>query len=56
MVMERDLLESILLSLGGGVLGLVLGHGLIGVLGRLILDYTGVVVGGLQFQWAELIS
>ena len=32
-VMWVILLESILLSLGGGVLGLLLGHGLIGVLG-----------------------
>jgi putative ABC transport system permease protein len=48
------LLESILLSLGGGVIGLALGHGLIGLLGPTIAQQTGVSVGVLQFQWVEL--
>jgi putative ABC transport system permease protein len=49
------LLESILLSLGGGIIGLVLGHGLIGILAPTIAEQTGVLVGALQFQWNELI-
>jgi putative ABC transport system permease protein len=49
------LLESILLSLGGGVIGLVLGHGLIGILGPTIAEQTGVLVGAFQFQWNELV-
>ena len=54
-VMSIILLESILLSLGGGFLGLVLGHGLIGLLAPTIMEHTGVVVHALQFQAAELI-
>ena len=49
------LLESILLSLGGGAFGLLLGHGLVGVLGPTIAEQTGVAVSALQFQLNELI-
>ncbi len=54
-VMMVILLESILLSLGGGAVGLLLSHGLVGVLSPLIAEHTGVVVGALQFQAAELV-
>jgi len=54
-VMSIILLESILLSLGGGIIGLVLGHSLIGLLAPQIMEHTGVVVHALQFQAAELI-
>lgn len=55
-VMSVILMESILLSLGGGVLGLLLGHGLIGLLAPRIAAQTGVMVGALQFQLvAELM-
>ena len=54
-VMMVILLESILLSLGGGAIGAVLGHGLIGAMAPTILEYTGVVVSPLQFTWAELV-
>ena len=53
-VMLVILMESILLSLGGGVAGLLLAHGLIGLLGPLIVEQTGVAVGMLQLQAAEL--
>jgi len=49
------LLESILLSLGGGVIGMFIGHGLIAVLGPFITEAVKIVVNPLQFQWAELI-
>ena len=49
------LMESILLSLMGGALGLVLGHGMTWLCSPLIVDWTGVVVGLFQFQPAELI-
>ena len=49
------LLESILLSLGGGLFGVLLGHSLVAVLAPTIADQTGVLVSGLQFQWNELI-
>ncbi len=54
-VMLIILMESILLSLMGGAMGLLLGHGAIWLCSPLIADWTGVVVGLLQFQWIELI-
>ncbi len=54
-VMLVILMESILLSLGGGALGLALGHGLIGLLAPVIVEQTGVAVGLLQFRPIELI-
>ena len=54
-VMAIILLESILLSLGGGVLGLVLGHLLIAGMGPWISEYTGIVVRFWNFQWMEII-
>jgi putative ABC transport system permease protein len=49
------LLESILLSLGGGALGLVFGHLLIGGMGPLIAEHTGIVIRFWDFQLAEII-
>ncbi|MEN6449755.1 MAG: ABC transporter permease [Thermoguttaceae bacterium] len=54
-VMMVILMESILLALMGGIMGLLLGHGAIWLCSPLIADWTGVVVGLLQFQWMELI-
>jgi len=54
-IMVVVLLESILLALGGGAIGLVLGHGLTGVLAPLIAEQTGVSVSPMQFQLSELI-
>jgi len=54
-VMTIILLESILLSLGGGVLGVFLGHFLIGVLSPWISEYTGIAIGFWSFQIAEVI-
>ncbi len=54
-IMVVILMESILLSLGGGVLGVLLGHGLIGALSPTIYEETGVVVSALEFKWVELI-
>ena len=54
-VMVIILLESILLSLGGGAIGVLLGHGLIGALAPTILEHTGVAVSPFQFTWLELV-
>jgi putative ABC transport system permease protein len=54
-VMSIILMESILLSLGGGIFGMLIGHGLIGYLGPTIADQTGVIVKALDFQPVELI-
>jgi len=49
------LLESILLSLGGGAFGVLLGHGLVGALGPTIAEQTGVLVHAWSFQLNELV-
>ena len=54
-VMLVILLESILLSLGGGVLGLLLGHGAIELLSPVIADQIGMSVNLLQFRTLELV-
>ena len=43
------------MSVGGGILGLLLGHGLIDLAAPLIAAKTGLSVGLLQFRAAELI-
>jgi putative ABC transport system permease protein len=54
-VMFLVLLESILLSLGGGLVGWVVGHGLIAALSPWIAVQTGVSIGFLQFVGYELV-
>jgi putative ABC transport system permease protein len=49
------LMESILLSLMGGLVGMLLGHGAIWACSSWIADWTGVVIGIMQFQPIELI-
>ena len=53
--MSVILLESIMLALGGGAMGVLLGHALIGVLGPTIADQTGVIVRPWEFKAIELI-
>ncbi len=54
-VMSIILAESILLSLGGGGMGLLLGHGLVAALSSRIADQTGVFVSAFAFQPVELV-
>ncbi len=54
-VMLLVLLESILLSLAGGLAGWVVGHGLIALLAPWIAAQTGVSVGFFQFVGYELV-
>lgn len=54
-VMSVILLESIILALGGGAIGLLLGHTLVGLLGPTIADQTGVIVRAWEFKLVELI-
>ena len=54
-VMTIILLESILLSLGGGVMGVFFGHILIGCIGPLISEHTGIIVRFWDFQLAEIV-
>jgi len=54
-VMLIILLESILLSLGGGVIGMVIGHGLIAAVGPIIASAVMVIVNPWHFRMEELI-
>ncbi|NIP85200.1 MAG: FtsX-like permease family protein [Planctomycetales bacterium] len=54
-VMIVVLLESILLSLLGGLAGVLLGHGTMAILSPLVLNLTGVTIHAFQFDLAELI-
>jgi len=54
-VMRIILVESILLSLGGGLLGILLAHGLIGLASPYIVGRTGVSLSLFQFDWQELV-
>jgi putative ABC transport system permease protein len=54
-VMVVVLLESILLSLLGGVAGVLIGHTAIGVLSGEIVSQTGISIGFLQFEMIELV-
>jgi putative ABC transport system permease protein len=54
-VMGIILVESILLSLGGGLLGMLLGHGIIGAASPYVLERTGISLGLFEFDWQELV-
>lgn len=54
-VMTIILAESVLLALGGGLLGILLGHGLIQLLQPVIVAQTGVSIGAFTFEKVELI-
>lgn len=54
-VMLLVLLESILLSLAGGLAGWVVGHGLIAALSPWISAQTGVYIGFWQFVGYESV-
>lgn len=54
-VMAIILTESILLSLCGGLLGIAIGHGLIGIASPYVEATTGVALGVFEFDTRELI-
>jgi putative ABC transport system permease protein len=54
-VMAVILVESILLSLGGGLLGMLLGHGVIALASPYVLERTGIALGLFEFDWQELV-
>jgi putative ABC transport system permease protein len=54
-VMTIILLESILLALGGGLFGLIVGHGMVGAMSSVIAEQSGVLVSGLDFRLGELV-
>ena len=54
-VMAIILVESILLALGGGLIGILLGHGVVGLASPYVVQRTGVALSWLQFDWLELV-
>ncbi len=54
-VMTIILLESILLALGGGLFGLLVGHGMVGAMSSVVAEQSGVFISGLDFRPVELI-
>ena len=54
-VMTIVLLESILLSLLGGVAGVLLGHALLGLASPYVEARTGVTLGLFEFDWQEIV-
>jgi putative ABC transport system permease protein len=54
-VMAIILVESILLALLGGLIGILLGHGLMGAVSPFVVERTGVVLNWYHFDWQELI-
>jgi putative ABC transport system permease protein len=53
-VMSIILLESILLALGGGLFGMLVGHGLVGAMSATVAEQSGVFISGLDFRPIEL--
>jgi putative ABC transport system permease protein len=54
-VMAIVLVESILLSLGGGLLGMLLAHTMIGLISPYVESQTGVTLGLFQFDPKEMM-
>ena len=54
-VLATVLIEAILLAVGGGVIGLLLGHGTVGLIGPWIATNAGVTAGFLSHTTAELL-
>jgi putative ABC transport system permease protein len=49
------LVESIILCVGGGLLGLLLGHGMVFVAAPIVEVKTGLIVNPLAFEATELV-
>jgi putative ABC transport system permease protein len=54
-VMAIILVESILLSVGGGLIGMLLGHGLVALASPYVVERTGVTLSLFEFDWQELV-
>jgi putative ABC transport system permease protein len=54
-VMAVILVESILLSLLGGLFGLLLGHGVLALASPVVEYYTGITVQAWHFSWQEML-
>jgi putative ABC transport system permease protein len=49
------LAESILLCVGGGILGVLLGHGLVFAAAPYVEAKSGIVMNPWAFEWRELV-
>ena len=53
-VMMIIMLESVLLSFGGGLFGILIGHVMLQLIGPWISSYSGVVMNAWSFHWTEV--
>ena len=44
-----------LLALGGGMIGILLGHGILGVASPYVIERSGISLGVFEFNWQELV-
>jgi putative ABC transport system permease protein len=54
-VMAIVLVESILLSVGGGLIGMMLGHGVLALASPYVVERTGISLSAFEFDWQELV-
>jgi putative ABC transport system permease protein len=54
-VMAIILVESILLALGGGLIGVLLGHGMIGLASPYVVERTGISLSLFEFDLLEVV-
>ncbi|MCL2120497.1 MAG: ABC transporter permease [Planctomycetaceae bacterium] len=53
-VMMIIMLESVLLSLGGGLFGILIGHVMLTLVSPWVASYSGIILYAWSFHWTEL--
>jgi len=53
-VMMIIMLESVLLSLGGGLFGILIGHVMLSLVSPWVASYSGIILYAWSFHWTEL--
>ncbi len=53
-VMMIIMLESVLLSLGGGLFGILIGHVMLQLVSPWVASYSGIILYAWSFHWTEL--
>jgi len=53
-VMAIIMLESVLLSLGGGLFGILIGHVMLQLVGPWVEAYSGIILYAWSFHWTEV--
>jgi putative ABC transport system permease protein len=53
-VMMVIMLESVLLSLGGGLFGILIGHVMLALVSPWVQAYSGIILYAWSFHWTEV--